>query len=332
MFNWEPIFTEALQANTKLVYLGIGSAMGYHINDINNRISDEQNQQYPPFLKKFEGKKMIILIDPYLEDYLAVEQYMNEHEFKFEKYAVDNVRVLRNDEIVVYAIKETFDYLINTRGTPQEIIESRRKVDWDFSNLINLIGICLEKRPKTKIILQDFTGRDTSSFYTGLFNIFDKVDLINNVMFDVTQKDGGCFIEMNELQASIDFEGNFIQEKYMELTRITDSPLFKSILKDRIQLVVYQLLYNYLGLKKNPAHELINIEKIYGLAHSYDIKIDEFNKNSDYLIQIHQQLMQKIIEDIVIARQIDSSAISNLIQIIDNRTTFINLMTVLNFD
>jgi hypothetical protein len=333
MFNWDFIFTEAAQANTKLVYLGIGSAMGSYLTNSNNkRISDEKNQQFPPFLKKFEGKKIIILIDPELEEYLAVEQYMDEHDFKFEKYTIDNVRVLRNDEIIVYAIKETFNYIIDTSCTPQEIIESRTKVDWNISNLINLIGVCLEKRTNTKIILQDYTGRDTTIFYSRLFNIFDRTQLINNVMFDVTQKDGGCFIEMNEHQASIDSNGHFIQEKYMELVAITGSPLFKSILQERIQQVIYPLSYDFVSLKKNPTHEIINKKKLVGFAHSYNIQIDEFNNNSDYLIQKYEQIIQKIIEDIVKARSVDSSAIGDLMGVIDNHSTFSSSLMIFNFD
>jgi hypothetical protein len=333
MFNWEPIFIEASEANTKLVYLGIGSAQDHYANNSNiNQRMDDTNQQYPPFLKKFEGKKIVILLDPYLEEHLAVEKYMDAHDMVYEKIDVDNVRILRNEEIVVYAIKECFNYTTNLWGTPEEIEQSRVKSDWNVSNLINLISICLEKRTRTKIILQDFTGRNTTQFYSSLFNIFDKTTLLNDVMFDVTQKDGGCFIEMNENQASVDHDGNFIQEKYMELVKITDSPLFKAILKERIQQVVYPLSHNFVSLIKNPSHEIVYKEKLLSLAHTYNIEINELNTNPEYMIQKHEQLIHKVLEDIVSSRNIDASAVGDLIGTIEQRSTFINSLSVFNFD
>ena len=340
MLNWEPIFTEASQANTKLVYFGIGSAMGRYSTDPidpnippgpnNTQLTDDTNQQYPPFLNKFEGKKLIILLDPCLEEHLAVEKYMEAHGMRFEKYAVDNICVLRNDEVVVYAIKENFNYNGYLWGTSEEIKQSIHKSDWDIANMIYLIGICLQKR--TKIILQDFTGRDTTGFYYSLFDIFDKTSLLNDVMFDVTQKDGGCFIQLNKDQASVDSDGNFIQEKYLELFKITESSLFKSILKERIQQVIYPISHNFVSLKKDPAHEIVNKGIFLSLAHTYDIDVNENNNDPDYLIEKHIQLIQKVLEDIVIARDLDSSTASDLISVIDQRTTFINSMTTLKFD
>ncbi len=351
MFNWEPIFTEASQANTSLVYLAIGSAMGNsamvnytqtnvdptnanstNVDPTNVEIPDDKNQQYPPFLPKFRGRKMIILIDPFLEKHLAVEKYMKKHNIKFTTNIRNNVRVLQSEEIVVYAIEEKFEFVPNTWGTPEEIKKSVEKSSSDVSNLINLIEICLGKRTRTRIIVQDFTGRDTTKFYCELFNIFDKTELLNNVLFDVTQKDGGCYVELNDRQASLDSNQNFIQEKYMELTNIINSPLFHSILNERIHQIIYPISYNFINLRKLNSHEIVNKDKLIMLAQIYNINIDEFNKSPDYLIQIHEQLIVKVLEDVVRARQIDFSVVESLMSIIDQRSAFINALTVLSYN
>jgi hypothetical protein len=322
MFNWSPIFTEASQANTTLVYLGIGSAMNHKIN--HSRIEDNANQQFPPFLNKFKGKKLVILFDPLLEEHLAVEKYLTHHNSKYEKDVVEQVRILRNDELVVFAINDNFDF--GSFGAPN-------KFDWDVSNLIHLISICLDKNPKTKIILQDFTGRDTTTLYASMFNIFGRTELLNHVMFDVTQKDGGCFIEMNEQQAPIDCDGHFIQEKYIELAKMTSFPLFNHFVKDRIQNLIYPISHNYVNMKKDPGNGYAIVPgcKFLLMAHSYNMEFDELNTNTQYLIQKHEQLIIMVLEDIVRAKMIDSSAVNDLMSVIEQRSIFINSLVAFNY-
>jgi len=328
MFNWEPIFTEVSQPNTNMIYFGIGSAMGHY----NREINDHENQQYPPFLNKFMGKKLVILFDPDLEAHLAVESYMEKHNYAYDKYAVDEtITILRSADLVVYAIKEAFEFGVGRWLEGEERLKLITKVDWYVSNMINLIGICLNKAIKTKVILQDFTGRDTTDFYVKLFGTFDKSDVLNNVMFDVTQKDGGCFIEMNESHASLDPVGNFIQEKHMELTRIRQSNLFDIIVRDRISSVLYTLSYNYTALKNNKQHQIDQIDKIIYLAHTYNIDFDELNTNYDYLDLKLKQLIRGIIIDVIRAKDIDSSAVDDLMSVIDNRPLFVNSLCLFNY-
>jgi len=331
MFNWEPIFNDALHDDTKLVYLSVGSAM----DDCDARpVTDDTNQQYPPFINKFKGRKLSVLLDPYLEEHLAVEKYMETHHIPFEKKVYDDFCILRShdNDIIVYAIKETFSYEPSLYGTPEEITQSIYTTDSNVSNLINLIHICLEKRIKTKLILQDFTGRDLTKFYYSLFNTFDKTDLLNHVMFDVTQKDGGCLIEMNEHQANINEHGNFIQEKYLQLVQLNTSPLFKRILIERINRVIYPLAWDFSNLKNNPPHQIVNKDTLLFLASIYNIDIDELNNNPDYLIHKYERLIRQMLEDIVNSQNSDLSAVDYLISIIDNRTDFNNTLMIFKFN
>lgn len=324
---WKGIFTK-ISNNVEIVYLAIGSAMGDYSKE---QITDDKNQQFPPFLKKFKGQKIIILIDPQLEEYLAIEYYMKEHNLQFEEHKENNIRILQNEEIIVFAIKDYFYFVECLRFPPEENQERKNKLDCDLSNLINLIDICLNN-PNTKIILQDFTGRDTTQLYTGLFNIFDKQKLLNRVLFDVTQKDGGCFIEMNESQAHVDSNGNFNQYKYSELTTIHDYILFKQNLENRIKHIIYPISHNFISLKKNPSHEIMYKDNFYILARIYNINIDESNINPDYLINKYAELIKIVIEDIVISCKCDSSAVHDLFNIIDQRTEFSNMLRLFNFD
>ena len=76
------------------MYLGIGAAM-----DSCNQLTSMNNQQFPCFLNKIKGNKVVILIDPILEMPLKTEQLFQEmgdplilvnSEFKDEKLISEN--------------------------------------------------------------------------------------------------------------------------------------------------------------------------------------------------------------------------------------------------
>lgn len=321
MAKWQSIFDKAL-TNYDIIYIAIGSAMGEYSKE---QITDDKNQQFPPFLNKF-GRKMIILIDPQLEEYLAIEYYMKKHNLQFEEHKENNIRILRNEEIIVFAIKDYFYFVECLRFPPEENQEKKDKLDYDLSNLINLITICLNNL-NTKIILQDFTGRNTTLLYTRLFNFFDKKKLLNRVLFDVTQKEGGCFIEMNEFQAPVDSKGNFIQERYLELTAITNH---KKFLKKRIDQIIYPISQNFTSLKKNPSFEIMYKDIFYILAQTYNIDFDELNINPDYLIKKYEKLIKIVIADIVTSCNGDFSMVDDLFNIIDQRDEFRTKLRLFN--
>ena len=73
MYIWHKILTTVAKASCKLVYFGIGSEM----NDC-HKITELNNSQYPCYLNKFEGNKVIILFDSQLETPLKIEKYFED--------------------------------------------------------------------------------------------------------------------------------------------------------------------------------------------------------------------------------------------------------------
>jgi hypothetical protein len=242
-------------------------------------------------------------------------------------------RVYYNDQMTIFAIKTHFEYIIYNSGSPEKIIKEREMVDLCIANLINLIGICIDKQPKTKIILQDYTGRETTNLYISLLGFFDRDDMLNHVLFDVTQKDSGCFVELTETQAPIDANGNFIQEQYLELTKITQSPLFPTICKDRINKVIYPISLNYSRLISEPGYSIVNRDLTQYFALLYNIPFESSNNTPEYLIQFHERLIRSMICDILTVKQIDPLSIDGLIHLLHmpSRSKFIDSMSSLNY-
>lgn len=297
MSIWEMIINKILK-NTAITYVGIGSAMPDY-----QEVTDKNNQQYPCFLDKFNGKKVIILIDPMLERPLKVESYFLKRGQALEMVELCDCRYLYNQNIDLFAINSNF-YYMNPTGY---------NADHDISIIINLISACMNG---AKLILQDYTGKNTVEFYTSLFNIFNRQDMINNILFDVTQKDGGCFIEFEPNMVKLDSLGNFIQDRYIWLQHIHDTKIYEQILKERIDWLCYYAITYYAHTPDS--HEY---NKIKYMADIYEIKWDGSNSL--------RQLIDTVIHDVVSSRQCGEDVEKFLSDNIQNRNIFINTISVL---
>ena len=314
---WNRIFDKITLPSVNTVYMGIGCCMGHY-----TEITSTNNQQYPCFLNKFPGKKVIILLDPYLEQDLKIQEQL----VLVESQVINNqlIRFLENDNLFVFAINQRFNYEPSKWETP----EQNEQTEKDIAIIYNIIEICLNKINKTKFILQDYSGRDTTMYYSNLLNSFEHQynDLLNNILFDVTQNDGGCAIQLDEDMIPTDSLGNFIQAKYLPLVETNNSPILDSIIKYRIDKLCYPLHLYYSKLLIEPTEFKFTDnynEQIKLLATIYRIEYDIHNKNRDYIIHVFHQLIHTIIQDIVIIKNIDSNKHSILLENINNRNEFI---------
>ncbi len=340
-YIWDKISNTASNLTSNLIYFGIGSSMESY-----QEITTSNNQQYPCFLDKFEGNKVIVLFDTHLETPLKIEEYFEGKDDPLDMvdstFGVNNTfffREFRNHSgsVKVYAINDYFNFEHTNYLDGEEKKRYNDSVDITLTNMINLIGICLGKHTKTKIILQDYTGRPTINFYTSLLKMFDRDEMLSNIIFDVTQRDPGCFFEITPEYPTLDDFGNFIQESYVELTRIRKSPIFNQVLRKRIDQVVYPLTSNYVKLTQEPSFELAGMDKIASLCTIYSIefndtiKKNDTERNRDYLLAKFMELIQIMLKDIVRSQDCDVSYIDHFIQLMFNRNEFINAMSVLKY-
>jgi len=333
---WNKISDIAAQGSTANLYLGIGAAMGSY-----NQVTPENNQQFPCFLDKFGRNKVIVLFDPDLEYPLKIEEQffreksdplimvnsMMKEQGKFYFRELRN----RSNSVIVIAVNDSINFEHNTYFDDEESRHYNQRVDVTISNMINLIGICLGKQTKTKLIMQNYTGARTVNIYNSLLSIFDRDEMLANVIFDVTGRDPGCFWEITKEYPILDDSGDFYQTNYMPLIKIRKNPLFRQNLISRIDGLVYPLTSNYVILSKDPSFELAGMDRIMNLCMIYSIEFDDTNKNRDYLLAKFMELIQIMLHDIIRSLECDPSYIDHFIQIMFNRNEFINALAVLKF-
>jgi hypothetical protein len=285
MINWQPILNKCSSISPEtsaVVYLAVGSAMGHWTN-----IDPNKNQQYPPFLSKFHGQKIIILIDPILESNLTIVRELKNKGIGYNLYQMKKSpssivqSQISTHEITIFAFNEEFNYpepFWSTNGTDPDC-------EINMSYLYKLINICMGRTNPIKFIFQDYTGRDISNLYVDLFDSHPKHMLLSNVIFDVTQQSGNCFVEFSDDLQFMDGSNNFIQEKYIKLDKIS-SKMIQQIKKDRIKVLIYPITLNYLKEYFTPCPYINMFKVIYGIKTSEPI-------------QLYEQVIKLLVADIV---------------------------------
>jgi hypothetical protein len=327
--NWSDIFDAVAQGSTAVVYIGIGPAMGSY-----NELKSTNNQQFPCFLNKLPGNKVVILIDPALESPLKTEQLF--HEIGDSLVLVNSetkgdiiyFRELQNESVTIFGINDMFNFYHNHYNHDEESEEYNRKVDNAIWNVVNLIEICLGKPRRTKVILQNYTGAQTVRFYNSLLSMFDKDEMLKHVIFDVTGQDPGCFWEITNEFPILDQDGNFVQSNYMALQMMKHTPCFKPNLVRRIDYLVYPVTSNYVILSKDPSFELAGMDRIMDMCIIYSVEFNEYNKYRQYLLSKLMELIQIMLDDILNITGSDLS-IDFLLELMFNRNEFINTMAKL---
>jgi len=357
MNHWQRIFDYISLPTTNIIYIGVGSSMGNY-----QEITTKNNQQYPCFLNKFAGKHLVILIDPYMETNLKLLNYFEElndplilqNQINITNTTNPYIREYTNDKGLFFIINDCFYSDVNQYMEQNEIEQANHHI----AIMHQIISIALGKISPSKIIFQNYSGYDTTGYYLSLFDVFNHNQLLSNVCFDVTQHNGGCFIDFDPNMITLDKNINFIQEKYELLVNFPDSQYYLKNLKTRIDLLSYPLVWNYINLKKsidfervsnsndshylfnrvsnsNDSHYLFNrvlVHKIKFLAIIYKIEYDLSNNNYNYILNCYYNIIYCVITDIVRSRRIPDEIIECLITNLENRFEFTNLMSILKFE
>jgi hypothetical protein len=257
MNHWQRIFDYISLPTTNIIYIGVGSSMGDY-----QEITTKNNQQYPCFLNKFAGKHLVILIDPYMETNLKLLNYFEElndplilqNQINITNTTNPYIREYTNDKGLFFIMNDCFYSDVNQYMEQNEIEQANHHI----AIMHQIISIALGKISPSKIIFQNYSGYDTTTYYLSLFDVFNHDQLLSNVCFDVTQHNGGCFIDFDPNMITLDKNINFIQEKYELLVNFPDSQYYLKNLKTRIDLLSYPLVWNYINLKKSIDFERVS--------------------------------------------------------------------------
>ena len=319
---------DSINPGIGVVYIGIGASMEHYMFPENadknlveqgykQIITPETNQHQPIFLNKFPGRQVIILIDPNMEQNLKFTQGGNLGVVVNLPY----FRMYSNSMYIVFCINGYFEY----NDPKAEYFPE------DFLFMANIIDTCL--RSNVKMVLQDYTGKDTKNVYSKFVDILGSDMMYPNVLFDCTCSNGECFYQFSESSCSLDGNGNFIQEAHIRLdtnTHDRNSNLFYRVFKERVRVVMNELSWKYIQLLKNDDCDFTFPDSINYLFPVYNIEFEP-KQNKNYIVSKVGELIQSMIQDIVNAKGQSEEVSVNLMQSISNRSDFIKGLTALDF-
>ena len=305
-------------SNNSIVYFGIGSAMKYYVTDPLHQsvetghsrfLTRNNNQQYPIFLEKFGDKnKIIILFDPDLEDDLKIPLPLYQTELVVDPSTNQTIFCkLEEQQTSVFAFYENYDY--------KNIYFMSRIIEKCLSN-------------NSKLITQDFTGRDLSALYDRLLDIFGKDEMLPKILFDVTVGSGDCLINFVEEDCSLYTDESFVNEKYKRLSQLLNNSVSKRVFTDRIKVIANEISWIYINKCKNPESDFSFPEKVYYLFNVYDIKKPEMGNVTERF----GQLLQHLIRDVTTFQQCTPDVAENILSVLHDRSRFLQLIQMISFD
>lgn len=276
------IITKMSEFQPDIIYLAVGCYMGYYTD-----ISPKNNQQDPLFLQKFADKKrMYIFFDPAIENPLKLESQIDFVEVDYG----DEYRILENDNMIVFSIKKPF-YFHMFKDSPKD-----KQDDSGISKILLASLIVYSLENKIKLFVQDYTGDDINDVYVEFFDIFTKSEMYKYVMFDVTQNEGGCFVDFERTKLFYDKDDNFIHLKFQTLAEIKkhDENMFKTTFHKRVGWINYHVSRQI---------RIINGE-IEGGPHD-NYYLEPILKNLSGVYSVTQEITLKNLENIIMHVVVD---------------------------
>lgn len=274
----------------EVTYFSVGSSLKYYDYSIINPLN---NQQYPIFLNKFQGKKLIVLVDPLLENKLAVEQLFEDlndplvRNNNIEYIKRNNLCVLQNDHITVIALREYFNY--------EEEDEEHKLNNCEYfhhSYLDTIIELTLNN--SKKLIVQDFTGRSIVTHYCDLLHKYDRQSVLNNILYDVSNNyDGQCYFEFSMEQALI-INNCFLQPLFMQVRDLhNDQNYVYKQKKLRIEMILLLTSSNVYNNKTNQ-NKLKYLSNLYNTNDMNEILLAFIND-----VAMNEDLEKEIVSNIM---------------------------------
>ena len=193
---------QAAQQGPTTIYFAVGCALGRY------EPGQHPRQQYPPFMSAIPGSQICILMDPELESPpRAFEDLTNT--------VLPDQPVTRIGAITFITVRRHFEWASD---------EARTFIH-------HLCDICLNT--PTDLIVQDYAGNYIERYYP--IDHFGPA-ITKKVLFDVTYRDGGCFIDLDAVRILRGRDGSFVQPKYDSITvlrhRVSIDQI-RSVLKER---------------------------------------------------------------------------------------------------
>ena len=314
------------------IYIAIGSAH-------ENGTDDDKNQQHPIFIDnmiKLDEQIVSIQFDPRMERQWTAEGLFDRRGDPLTLiHQINNndgtpyFRIYKNNIGYFFIINDRYFNEINDYMTEADKLHA----NYQYAFLTNIIEYVLSN--SIKLIMQYYTGHDTTNTYTELLDIYG-YSILKHICFDITHDKGGCYIVL-PAKLDMDEDGNFIQYKFMQLNDIKHLSIvndhYKILLTERINLLCYPIALDYINMQKNTEYTLLGGNAMSFLKHIYHI-------NTDQLLSMYEELIFLMIKDIILSLNEDQELIITLLNLLQinglteidigkNRSAFQNTMAKL---
>jgi hypothetical protein len=198
------------------IYLAIGCALGHYAE------GQGSPQQYPPPIATLPGRKICILVDPGLES--PPRSYA---QVGISDPSAQSQYVTHGD-VTFIPVRREFRWPV-----PWAQAEQQPAIQHDSRFIDGLIALTRRPGSPTRLIVQDYSGTDIRPFYP-----HDAPP--PRVLYDMTGRDGGCFVDFAAVRIHQTPAGDFIQPPYeplrtLQTTLAADE--FRAVAEQRSRLL-----------------------------------------------------------------------------------------------
>lgn len=196
MFTYDEILTfcknKVATHPNSLIYVSIGCSQAHYPS------TGGTPQQFPPFVAAHAGHKICIWIDPYLEAEPRGFQNAGLPPQPLPDNTIADVGFA-----TFIPLRKNFAWP-NHWGTDADVNPCKHFID-------ELCRLCVQPHESApSMIVQDYSGTDIRQFYP--LERFG-YSLLSKVLFDVTYKDSGCFVDFTKVHILRNNDG-FVQPAY----------------------------------------------------------------------------------------------------------------------
>ena len=253
--------------NKQLYFISIGCGSNENID--NNSI----HQQYPNWFRSIKSDKVIILIDPLLENELKLDIYLSKQIYK-DIIKLDNNLYSAIDyfdnNITIITSNCYFDIEDNIDSSPDNKLKSNHLNDI-ITHVLNT---------QSKLFIQSFTGHSYYKFQKLFSNLYDKDMFYDNIIFDCKYDYiGDCYPDLN---TGIIFDNDKIfnidrfnkEDKIMKLMKNCD--IKQNIINKHIIKQIKEFFNN----------DLIHLRKLINKFFNNDLNFNDLTSNDNIYIPI----------------------------------------------
>lgn len=259
----------------QLYFISVGCGSNENID------KDCIHQQYPNWFRSIESNKVIILIDPLLEDELKLDLYLSKQIYK------DIIKLSDN----LYSAVDHFDNNITIITSKCLFDIDDNKIDSSPDNKLKSTHlkeiITHVLNTESKLFIQSFTGCSYYRLQKSFSESYDKNNFYDNIIFDCKYDyDGDCYPDLNTGIIFTDDNKIFNIDKYNKEDNIMKLlPEVPSVINDDIK---QQIINKHVikQIKRFFNNDLQHLRKLINKFFNNDLNFDDITSNENIHIPI----------------------------------------------